>query len=310
MSVIDPGVGVWEIVRSAKYRIFIVAPFIKSHTLKKLICEKPEGVSELICVTRWLPEDIASGVCDIEIFDQLAECEGVLYVNPNLHAKIYSNESQFLVGSANLTDRALGFYSPSNVELLVALSADFPGLEEWINTLLESSVRATKELRDRISLSANKLKSSHSFYFPHEVEETNGQSIGVWIPTCTTPDKLWLIYQGHGEESTVTSAYEAAIQDLAVLTPPQELDEALFRVFIESTLRQMPIFREIDQLAATGITDSKAQEFIRYRLNIDNDTAKHNWEVLKRWFGEFFPDSYRLETGQDILIKGKVLSPR
>ena len=310
MPVIDPGVGVLEIVRSAKKRILLVAPFIKSHTLEKLIYEKPESVSDFICVTRWLPEDIASGVCDIEIFDQLVDCEGVLYVHPNLHAKIYSNESQFLIGSANLTDRALGWHSPSNVELLVTLSPDFPGLDEWINSLLESSVRATKELRESILLSANKLKSSHSFYFPPEIEETDEQHAGIWIPTCTAPDKLWLIYQGHGAESTVTSAYEAAIHDLSVLAPPQGLNKELFKFFIESILKQMPIFQEIDQLATTGVTDSKAQKFFRDRLNIDNKTAKHNWKVFKRWFEEFFPDSYRLETRQDVLIKGKALPPR
>ena len=310
MSVIDPGAGVQEIVRSAKNRIILVAPFIKLHTLENLIREKSESVTDFICVTRWLPEDIASGVCDIEIFDQLVACEGVLYVHPNLHAKIYSNESQFLIGSANLTDRALGWHSPSNVELLVTLSPDFPGLDEWINTLLESSVRATEELRDRILLNANQLKISHSFHFPPEVEEPNDQSVGVWIPTCTIPDELWLIYQGAGAESFVSSAYEAAIHDLSVLAIPQGLNEALFRVFIEGILKQMPIFNEIDQLATAGITDSMAQELIRERLNVDNHTAEHNWVVLKRWFREFFPDSYRLETGQDILIKGKVLPPR
>jgi hypothetical protein len=33
------------------------------------------------------------------------------------------------------------------------------------------------------------------------------------------------------------------------------------------------------------------------------------WRVLKLWLVHFFPQTYRLETGQEVLIKGKELSP-
>lgn len=151
MAVVLPGDGIFELVKTANDQVVIAAPYIKSPTLPRLLDAVPETVSECICVTRWLPEDIASGVCDIEIFDDIAGVRGGrLLVHPHLHAKYYSNGRDSLVGSANLTARGLGWHTPSNVELLVALPAKFAGLADWEHALLSSAVQATEELRDRI----------------------------------------------------------------------------------------------------------------------------------------------------------------
>lgn len=71
--------------------------------------------SECICVTRWLPEDIASSVCDLDILDDVMGVSGGrLLVHPHLHGKYYSNGRDSLVGSANLKVRGLGWHNPSN----------------------------------------------------------------------------------------------------------------------------------------------------------------------------------------------------
>ena len=94
-----PRDGVLELMRDATNRVVIVAPYMKFPTIHRLLDAIPDTVSECICITRWLPEDIASGVCDLEIFDYLAQARGGrLLVHPHLHAKYYSNGSQSLVG--------------------------------------------------------------------------------------------------------------------------------------------------------------------------------------------------------------------
>ena len=218
MPVVDPGEGVLELVRSSIDRVIIAAPYIKSHTLRSLISVIPDSVSEFVCITRWLPEDIATGVCDIEIFDDVTKHNGgELRVHPHLHAKFYSNNNQSLVGSANLTGRGLGWHTPANVELLVALPGDFQGLQAWEATLLASSVTATKDLRDQILAEAARIKKP--IHHLPEVEESE-ESNTLWVPTCTVPDRLWSIYRGQGADSIVTSAYDAAQSDLAALFPP------------------------------------------------------------------------------------------
>lgn len=310
MVVVDPGPAVLDLVRSSEARLVVAAPFIKSHALQALIAATPDHVREFTCITRWLPEDIASGVCDIETFEDVSVRGGTLRVHPHLHAKYFSNSRIALVGSANVTGRALGWTTPSNVELLVSLPADFPGLREWEQTLLDSSVQATADLRDCILAEANELKRSRAFSRPPEVEGDSTSRVDLWVPTCTVPDRLWLIYQGRGAGSTVASAFEAAKSDLGALSPPRGLSEELFEAYIAGILRQMPFFAEIDRLASTGMTDSQAYSFLVERLGECVESPEHVWRVLKAWLIHFFPESYRLETGQEVLVKGKMISPR
>ena len=310
MSVVEPGPAILELAQSSNVRFVVVAPYIKAHALRKLIAAIPPNVSEFVCITRWLPEDIASGVCDIEIFDDIIRRDGELRVHPSLHAKFYSNTEQCLIGSANLTGRGLGWHSPSNVELLVALPRSLPGLLEWETALLNSSVKVTRELRDRLHSEALAMRESMPAARPPEVEATDDEQSAPWVPTCTVPDQLWSVYQGQGSDSIVTSAYDAAQRDLAILSPPKGLDRDVFKAYVAGILRQMPLFLEIDRLASTGVTDSQAHQCLSERLGVDKEAVEPTWRVLKLWLVHFFPDSYRLETGQDVLVKGKTLRHR
>lgn len=316
MTVLSPGDAVLELMRNATSRVIIVAPYIKSATIRRLLDTTPDTVSEWDCITRWLPEDIVSGVCDLEIFDDITKIPGGrLLVHPHLHAKYYSNGRETLVGSANLTSRGLGWYTPSNVELLVALPVDFLGLADWESALLNSAVEATEQLREQIRIQAAQLKQTRPMYCPPEVEDEPGEEkAGVlWVPQCPTPERLWEVYRGRGVETMVESAFEAAQDDLLALSPPQGLTEDLFTAYVAGILRQMPLLIEIDRLASTGLTDTKAQELLFDRLRGDTegiDVYAQIWRIIKLWVVHFFPESYRLETSQEVLVKGREIPRR
>jgi len=156
------------------------------------------------------------------------------------------------------------------------------------------------------------LKESISFHRPPEVEEPDNDELpGLWVPACPVPERLWHIYQGRGAALMVSSAHEAAQRDLAALRPPEGLNQELFDAYVAGILRQMPLMVEIDALASTGLTDLHALDFLAVRLTQPGDvTHDQIWRVLKRWLTYFLPTSYRLETGQEVLVRGKELSRR
>ena len=230
-----------------------------------MLASIPDTVSKLTCITRWLPEDIASGVCDLEIFDDILNAQGGrLLVHPHLHAKYYSNGQRTLVGSANLTARGLGWHTPANVEILVALPADFPGLADWESVLLESAIEATELLRQQLRTQAEELKQAVPLPHPPEVEAEprEPEALTLWVPQCPVPERLWEVYCGGGADTMVSSAFKAAQDDLAALSPPQGLTEELFNAYVAGILRQMPLLAELDKLAVAGLTDTKAHEFL------------------------------------------------
>ena len=316
MPVVFPGDAVLELMQNTTSRVVIVAPYIKSATIRRLLGKIPDTVSECACITRWLPEDIASGVCDLEILDDVRQVNGGrLLIHPHLHAKYYSNGQRTLVGSANLTSRGLGWHTPSNVELLVALPAEFPGLADWESSLFASAVEATEQLREQIRVQAEQLKQARPMHHPPEVEAETGEEeeATLWVPQCPAPERLWEVYGGRGADTMVSSAFKAAQEDLAALSPPQGLTEDLFTAYVAGILRQMPLLTEIDKLASTGLTDTKAQEFLSDHLSRSTEGISDHrqfWRIVKLWLLHFFPASYRLETGQEVLVKGRQIPRR
>lgn len=316
MAVVFPGEAVVELVENASDRLVIVAPYIKSATIRRLLTSVPGTVAELTCITRWLPGDIASGVCDLEIFNDILNVRGGrLLVHPHLHAKYYSNGRQTLVGSANLTSRGLGWHTPANVEILVALPAEFPGLANWESMLLESAIEATEQLRRQLRIQADQLKRAGSLHHSPEVEPETGEPdrFTLWVPQCPVPERLWEVYCGGGADTMVSSAYNAAQDDLEALSPPQGLTEELFTAYVAGILRQMPLVAGLDKLAVAGLTDTTAQEFLSDHLDGHSDDMNEYvqvWRSVKLWLTYFFPEAYRLETGQEVLVKGRELPPR
>ena len=309
MSVVEPGSAVIELMRSATDEVLVVAPYIKANTLQQLISAVPDTVSQLVCVTRWLPEDIASGVCDLEIFDIIEDRPGaILRVHPHLHAKYYRTSSLVMIGSVNITARAFGWSFPSNVELLVQLPANLPGLGEWEKHLLDSTFIATTELRDQIAIEAELLKSG-DLVTPIPEVELDVQELDTlrpWFPKCPVPERLWEVYKGEGVDTMVRSARDGAEQDLIALAPPKGLSRDLFEMYITSILKRMPIVRDIDKLSSNGLNDSQARVFLTDTLGTDIlYTHDEVWRIIKCWLIHFFPSDYRLETAQEALIKGK-----
>ncbi len=193
MSIVAPGEAVLELVRGATSRIVIAAPYIKLPSIRHALSQVSATVTECICVTRWLPEDIAAGACDLEIFDELADAPGGrLLVHPHLHAKYYADGVRALVGSANLTARGLGWYTPSNIELLVSLPQEFPGLLDWESMLLRSAVPATEELREQIRTRVDELKRAYPIQNVPEIgdESEEETDTGLWFPRCPAPERL------------------------------------------------------------------------------------------------------------------------
>ena len=72
-------------------------------------------------MTRWRLADLLAGVADLGVYDAAVAKGAHLYLRYDLHAKLFVADDRCLVGSANVTDTALGWRSPENLELLVTV---------------------------------------------------------------------------------------------------------------------------------------------------------------------------------------------
>lgn len=307
MEAVDPGSQLLDLIKDSPSRLVMVAPFIKTAALARVLHTLDPQDVHIDCVTRWHPADIADGVCDLEIFEQLnALPHGTLWIRHDLHAKYFRADNSCLVGSANLTGRAFGWRVPANLELMVTLSSDFPNLSAWEEALFKSSIRATADLRDRVAAQAREFIESASPRKSHDVENAESPD-NRWVPLCARPDLLYHVYTGNkNEDDMLTSTFTYAQRDLATLGLPSGLPEPTFNLFIADALRKLLVIQDVIGATKAGISDQNALQIIGLYHHSDHEVSLDAaWSNLKLWMLHFFPDEFRIEARQEVLVRGR-----
>lgn len=300
-----------KLVSSAKERIVLAAPFIKVEVLQQLLDAIPIlGGLHIDCVTRWRPEDIVDGVCDLEIFEVIADrTNACLWRQPDLHAKFFRADQSCLVGSANLTGRALGWRLPTNLELLVELDFSLHALQDWETSLMSSCVPVTAKLRDQIAKQATDLAAQRPKTPSVDVEHHDDPSFR-WMPLCPSPERLFKVYTGELDDAKmVRSAFEFAQRDLRTLGPPKGYSEEQFRKHVADRLQKLEVVQKVVTASSSGVSDAQALELIAEYIDESSMIGPTDaWKTLKHWMMHFFPEQYRIEVGQEILVKGRTIS--
>jgi hypothetical protein len=296
--------------RDAQHDITLIAPFIKVDALTKVL-DNVNASIPLRIITRWIPAEIAAGICDLEIFDILqGRSNSELFVHPFLHAKLFRFDDVAFFGSANLTRKALGWAAPANVELLHAPKDMLNELKTFEVELMASVIRVDEVYRDFMCKLVEKAKSQPIAIAELFDAETH-QVEYSWLPKCRTPEWLWLVYTNPEKARThmVESAFEAAQMDLVTLYITPGLPETLFNQHVAAIFGRMPLVQEIDISAREGVTTDKAVELIESAASGAElpYSPSDTWEVLMMWLMHFFPQRYRREPETEVFRQGRVI---
>src|SRR6266478_4547971 len=79
-------------IRGGDRLLLLISPFIGLDALKKFL-QCAGAHHDIKVVVRWRPEDVRTGVSDIAIYPHLLELGIPLYVNHDIHLKLYVFES-------------------------------------------------------------------------------------------------------------------------------------------------------------------------------------------------------------------------
>lgn len=307
-----PGDLLMDLIVGARYEVLLVAPFIKHPVLSRVLAATPKHV-HVRCVTRWDPAEIAAGVSDLEVWDLVRERPDTeLRLRMGLHAKLYQADQRCLVGSANLTGRALGWIRPANLELLFETRADNVRVRELEGELDRTSVPASKPMYDAMRRSVDSLRAiqnSGEVSGPEIISESTSASVGSWLPACRAPDRLYSAYR-HREDRMIASAYADARRDLEVLSPPTNLNREAFTAYVTALLEQHPVIRLLDEFVVTPRSSVEIHALLEANGVLPEDmTAEEAWDSLKLWLLTYFPDRYRAKPPQEneLFVRGALL---
>jgi len=272
------GDQVRELLKTSTEKVSIIAPFIKVGSIKRVIEAIPKEVF-IRCVTRWLPEEIASGVSDPEIIYLLEERGNYsITLADKLHAKIYIADDRCLTGSANVTQLGFGdMDGEGNIEILVEAAVSDVNVANTLHAISLSERPATQIDAEKVRRLADSLKSSvlKSEYF--------------WFPKSKKADRAYEIYESP-PSGYITAADQILLADLNAAQLRAGLSEEDFKVEIRSLLCQIPLARSlINGEKDMVLKKSDALPFIHSDSN--SDFTKYDlWHSFVSWMAYFYSD--------------------
>lgn len=272
----------------------LIAPFIQSDAIKAFLNRFDNR--KLQVITSWTAANLASGVSDPEVFPLLDAMEIPLYINSDIHLKlfVFENDVAFHT-SANITAKGLGLCPKPNVE--IGCSVDL-GLNDWlqINELLETSSRVTDELYQKAQRYAKENKNAIPPLPPLVLATPTGthpfsrQS----LPQCLSPEELWEFYStgATGESSRAACMHDLWIYNITATGLPR--DEFLRE--LGNNFRTQPFVTALVRLLQDKGTLHFGAVNAWITSNCSDRPTPTRWELkpatnrLYDWLSLFFPE--------------------
>ena len=266
-------------LRSNAQNLIIAAPYMKADALARVLAEVNPAAS-LICVTRWIPHDLAVGASDVDCRSLVIDSGGSFRLHPSLHAKFYRIDDEVLIGSANLTSSAMGWSPQPNFEILCRAGDDF---DSW--AFQQELLNAAREISDDEFLrweAVSKIGTS---------SERGGQPrLDTWRPATRDPIHLELSYQGRGDEIASFDEQKAARWDLQALVMPPGLSNEEVREWATACLLAAPFTNTVIQLSYTDVPGSIRSLARTYDLGMTE--ARRDMETVQNWLAFLAPETF------------------
>lgn len=261
-------------------RLLLVAPYVKADALSRLLSDASPNAS-LTCVTQWTLQDIAAGASDIRSWEIIKEMGGRFLLRPSLHAKYYRIDGTTLIGSANLTNSAMGWSPSPNLEILCQAGDDFDDSQFQRELFRQSREVSVEEYnRWRAILDSDILTAAQSSEHPPQV-------VG-WHPTARDFDSVLRVYSWQVSGIASLDEQAAAKRDLASLRIPDGLapeqvgDWALTCLLASSFVN-----------SALQTADMEESAAIRHLAQVHTSSfadARRSRETVYNWFASLAPE--------------------
>lgn len=267
--------------RGAKAAV-IVAPYMKTGALERVLAALPDDAS-LICVSRWTPEDIRSGVTDLACRKLVLARNGEFLIHDRLHAKYYRFDSHILIGSSNLTRPGMNIEGSGNLEILCPSPSGFDATRFEAQLLQEAY-----PVSDADFALWSRITPIPQHYQRISLHHDLGSHAG-WKPTTRRPEYLWLAYRQLSEEIPLPEQQEIASQEVMTLGIPDGLTEQEFYDWVRLSLMTSPFVKSV--LSGLEETGEESWDRLSQQWNISKAEAERYRSTSQNWVVHFGLDA-------------------
>lgn len=295
------GEAVMADLGAATREILLVAPFIKSSAVERVIAQVSDSVGVTV-VTAFRFSDFVMGASDIDALLTVSRLgTGAVRVLRSLHAKMYCVDwSVWWVGSANFTASGLGFCKEPNFEIMAR--ADRPSAEilDVTQAVLSASIPVEMEILEKARTLVAGMQRRHSdgvrdlvqasarLWEEVEAASPPGYFMLQELPLCAHPNVL----KGAEAGDYYSVKHDSALFGITETDTTVQIDAKLSARFLG-----IKIIRALDELLiephsfgaiAAWLHDRCEDRPVPYRSEIKDLTAR-----VLTWLLAVYPDRYR-----------------
>lgn len=282
-------------IRTGDDLILLIVPFIKVDALRRLHeVHKNEVKIKVIC--RWRPEDIVSGASDLEVYSYLKESGSHLYLNPDIHLKLYVFSSNVSFNtSGNLTMRGLGYGEKANIEVgnLVTLTQ-----YDWakIYKIIDKSHLVDDTLYARFKEFMEQQPKNQPPTYPLDLFPVPKKYTISSLPATDNPVKLSNYYFNPASKNTSPEQVRRAMHDLVTFNIPQDLNESDYEQLIKENFCNSPFVTDFVALIRqeTSLHFGAVNNWIHQKC--EDVPLPYKWEIKENthffynWLAHFIPE--------------------
>jgi len=258
----------------ASTQLSIISPYITIRPVKA-VAKVIDVHTKIDIVTDFSYDNFMNGASSLGAFVFLANRPNTrIFTVDRLHAKAYIWGEQALVGSANFTDRGLGFSQQPNVEILTLVGRDDESIKELMQQIDDRKrTVAQSEIQDMITqLSCQ--RAMHRAVVRQRVQSILSRT--NWLPCCSL--RYLIQYLSDGSLYRVPLISRAKINDDAH--------------FLESNLNIVLISHDTGSLIGKILEIPIVQLAVECRLRGDtylakclkaNGTSPNQIDALENW---------------------------
>ena len=282
-----------ERVRGGDEIILLLVPFVKLEALKRLHSAHSATVKfKVIC--RWRPLDLITGVSDIEVFSYLKNCGSQLYINPDIHLKLYifASNAAFTT-SGNLTLHGLGYAENPNIEvgnMVLLTSSDWNRIYEVID--------ASRQVDDTLYQHYKQFLEQHPrpapiTPLPNLLTPARLYTISS-LPATESPEALAEFYFDQNSKRFSSEVVRRGMHDLHKFQIPPDLAKTEFDDRLSTAFKSVPFVTEFVEYlkqhgtlrfgAVNNWIHEKCEDVpLPYKWEI-----KENTRILYNWLSHFY----------------------
>lgn len=275
--------------------LFIIVPFISNSTLLNLL--SGVGDTKVTVVTSWRKDHLINGVSSISLFDLCQDNDWTLYINSELHAKIYSKSfNSCYLGSANCTNKAL-FDTHGNIECMTFIDQLTVGNRIELNKIISNSTLVTKEVYDAYKAWLNDCECENDDLTEPLIDDSFLYQT-YQLPAICNPFVLWYYLCDPQHYKEYASEAE---HDLAIYLDRWDYEtEGEFISNLRVGFINHPFIKEIDKyISYEGVRFGYLKQVIQN--NCTDVPVPHRSNIttmvqnIYRWFEELFPECYYVD---------------